>query len=324
MMKYIKNILSVLVVLLIGYFVYKNVDLEELKKINLETIIYLFLLYVAFFTIVTIPLKYILRSLNYNIPISKIFAVTIISNLFNLALPARGGTIYRGVYFKKYFNLSLTEYFSISYLLSLGGLFTVGLYSVILLLLGQNLVTNIKIGLLTSGIIFCLFPFLGLFFPKVLLKLSQKFKKNIDEKVDWSKVRSSRNVIMTLCGYFCSMTVYWVRIHIICSIFFKEISIEATLALTCLNLAINIIPILPGNLGIKEASFAGILSMMGLSYELGLLVALIDRGMQIITLGLFSSFFFVLEKEYLLLTKILSSNNSGETPEEILENLTDK
>ena len=44
MMKYIKNILSVLVVLLIGYFVYKNVDLEELKKINLETIIYLFLL----------------------------------------------------------------------------------------------------------------------------------------------------------------------------------------------------------------------------------------------------------------------------------------
>lgn len=303
-MKYLKPFLSIVAISLIIYLTYQSGQWHLLEKLSWLSIVKIFLLYVLFFVIISFPLQRLLKSMGYQPAFFTIFNATTLSNLFNLALPARGGTLYRGFFFKEKFNLSLREYIGVSYFLSLGGLFTVGVYSLISLLIMDRGNLKIQMGLLISASIYGIFPIIGLTFPKLLLKFSKKFRELMEGKVNWDVIRSPSNILTTFLGYVSSMGIYIVRIAFICTLFFNQFTLKEALILTCLNLAINLIQVLPGNLGIKEASFAGILSLMGYSYEVGLLIALVDRAMQVLSLGILSSCILGFNSEYLMLSKI--------------------
>jgi len=92
---------------------------------------------------------------------------------------------------------------------------------------------------------------------------------------------NKKNFTWIFIGYYFAISFYILKFALI--FYFLDIHIMFSgLFMACvLNLAISLIPIIPGNLGIKEASFAGFLHLYGVDFSVALNLAIIDRIFQI-------------------------------------------
>ena len=98
------------------------------------------------------------------------------------------------------------------------------------------------------------------------------------------------NLIIFAC-YLLGLLTYSLRIWIIYTVVGIDFGYLNSIYFSVLILGISIIQLLPGNLGLKEASFSLGSLLFGHHASIDLLVALIDRGVQLLTLSILGLYY---------------------------------
>jgi len=206
-------------------------------------------------------------------------------------LPARGGIFLRGIIFHKNYGMKKRDYAAFSLFMSLTGLFVMGALGLISFPLmdwdGDKPIVFLMGG--AAGLM--LFGFYGLYSTKALAKWNNKIGELYHEKTNWSKINKKSNFIATSLFYAGSAVSYAARIYLLSLYFYLELDFFDVSGLTILLLLINTVPVLPGNIGIQEVSLSGILSLMGYNPQIGFFIAIVDRVMQLIFLGVLGAIF---------------------------------
>lgn len=289
--KYYKNILSLIIFLAGLIYLFFNNQVQHLAEFDWRLGVALLILNGVFYFLITIPQFYILRKINIPIGISQIFSLTIVTNFLNLVLPARGGVFVRGMVLLKNFSLKKRDYAAFSIFVSLAGLFVLGAVGALLFPYMRWNGTK-PLFLLEAGAIFLVvLGFFGLYSTKFLAKWSPKLESLYHEKTKWNLINKKDNFIVTCFFYFFSLVTYALRIYALGIYFYLDLTFVDACALTSLLLLINTVPILPGNIGIKEASLSGLLALMGFNPQIGFYMAVIDRLLQIVFLGSLGAFY---------------------------------
>lgn len=289
--KYYKNIISLIIFLAGLTYLFLNNQVQHLAQFDWRLGIALIILNGFFYFLITIPQFYILRKINVPITLSQIFSLTIVTNFLNLLLPARGGVFVRGVVLLKNFSLKKRDYAAFSVFVSLAGLFVLGGVGVVLFpFMRWNGIKPIFI-LELGAILLVFLGFFGLYSTKALAKWSPKLETLYHEKTKWNLINKKDNFLVTTFFYFFSIMTYALRIYALGVYFYLDLSFVDACALTSLLLLINTVPILPGNIGVKEASLSGLLALMGFNPQIGFYIAVIDRLLQIIFLGSLGAYF---------------------------------
>lgn len=289
--KYYKNIISLLI--LIGGLTYLFISsqVHHLSQFDWRLGAALVLLQGIFYFLITLPQLYILKKIDVPINLGRIFSITIVTNFLNLLLPARGGVLLRGIILNKNYGMKKRDYAAFSLFISLGGLFVLGVMGLMLFPLmewdGEKPIYLMQVG----SSVLAILGFYGLYSTKALAKYNKKVAELYHEKTKWSLINKKDNFLVTCFSYSASLFTYALRIYLLGIYFYLEIDIIDASALTVLLLLINTFPILPGNIGIKEASLSGILALMGYNPQVGFFIAIIDRLMQLVFLGILGTIF---------------------------------
>jgi uncharacterized membrane protein YbhN (UPF0104 family) len=289
--KYYKNIISLIIFLAGLTYLFLNNEVQHLAQFDWRLGCALLLLNGIFYFLITIPQFYILRKINIPITLSQIFSLTIVTNFLNLLLPARGGVFVRGMVLLKNFNLKKRDYAAFSIFISLAGLFVLGAVGAGLFPFmrwnGSKPLFLLELG----ALILVFFGFFGLYSTKFMAKWSPKLELLYHEKTKWNLINKKDNFTVTCLFYFFSLLTYALRIYLMGVYFYLDLSFIDACALTSLLLLINTVPILPGNIGVKEASLSGLLALMGFNPQIGFYIAVIDRLLQILFLGVLGAYY---------------------------------
>ncbi len=289
--KYYKNIISLIVFIAGLSYLFYNSDVHHVTGLDWRVGAGVILLHGLFYFLLTIPQLYILRNLDTKIGLGQLFSITIVTNFLNLLLPARGGILLRGIIFNKNYGMKKRDYAAFSLFMSLVGLFVMGAMGLIFFPL-MDWDGDKPIYLMMGGAtLLMLFGFYGLYSTKALAKWNKKIGELYHQKTNWSKINKKSNFIVTSLFYSGSLFSYAARIYLLSIYFYLELDLFDVTALTVLLLLINTVPVLPGNIGIKEASLSGILSLMGYNPQIGFFIAIVDRVMQLVFLGVLGAIF---------------------------------
>ncbi|EQC44045.1 lysylphosphatidylglycerol synthase domain-containing protein [Bacteriovorax sp. Seq25_V] len=208
------------------------------------------------------------------IGVLKLLDVNILSNFLNLILPLKAGIIYKASVIKNNHGISYRE-FSIKMLsLSLISLLIVFLALAILLCFWQSgAVHSVYIDRYFYFVITAIVSILSI----VIVVISKKIQ---------SLDRVSLIKIMTF--YFFSSVTYIIKFLIYIYAFGLNSSLYEVSVMTYLILAAGFISVLPGNIGLRELSLIGVLSMFQVDGDRAVLIAFLDRLIQILFLGGYS------------------------------------
>tara|TARA_Y100000590_G_scaffold291056_1_gene327652 strand:+ start:29442 stop:30389 length:948 start_codon:yes stop_codon:yes gene_type:complete len=290
-LKYYKNFISLFVFVIGLTYLFYNAEVHHIAGLDWRIGIGVIILHGLFYFLLTIPQLYILRNLNTKVNLGQLFSITILTNFLNLLLPARGGIFLRGIIFHKNYGMKKRDYAAFSLFMSLTGLFVMGALGVVFFPLMDWDGEKPSVLLIGGASSLMLFGFYGLYSTKALAKWSKKIEVLYHEKTNWSKINKKRNFITTSLFYGASALSHAARIYLLSLYFYLELDFFDVSGLTILLLLINTVPILPGNIGVKEVSLSGILSLMGHNPQIGFFIAIVDRVMELIFLGILGVIF---------------------------------
>ena len=279
-MKILKQIVTLLLFVLMGWYLLHLDDCEKIKNITVMNFSLLFFLYFVFYFFISPPIKKIANDLGHKIPLWDVLGISLLTNLLNYVLPVRGGIVLRGFYLKKKYGLGLKKYAALSLLISLVGLVVTGFSNGISFLMNDDLSIKLKSMHSLAFLVLGCGAVLVMFSPNILMKISKKVRE-LNTVVDWNKVSSPENIGVTFVCYSLALAFYVFRFSLLCDSLDISLPLNELVSLVTLSLVVNLLPLLPGNVGVKEASFAGVFHLLGYNYEIGALVSIIDRFMQV-------------------------------------------
>ncbi len=262
-----------IIILLLSYFIKNNIaNISKIKDITLD-----YLLYSSIFistTLILLGLKTKLIVNHYNIHLSKVewIGLGVINTFWNY-LFLKGGVIARAVYLKKK-GLSYSDFSSIIIVTHIISLMLFSFLSFVVFIFASF---YFHISLLKI-IIF----FLAIFIAMVLVlkgsiktksKILQIFIKN-KEDIRKNKLLITKLVIIE----FIIIIIYSLRLKIIGDFFDYNLPyILYFLMALFSNIFVNILNLIPGGIGIKEAGSGFVSKMLNFNLEYGVIVTLIDR-----------------------------------------------
>lgn len=279
--KYAK-ILQILIlmaaILLLYYFAKSGVfDFAKIRDITFGDFLFISLLVNV--TIILLGLKTKILVNHFDIKLSKTEWVGLgVINTFWNQLTVKGGIIARAVYLKNK-NLSYSRF---SFVVIAAHIFSLMLFSILSFVAFLVVSIYLKISLMKIIIFFLIIfivAFLIIFCP---LKSKNKiFKKFIR---DWESIKKNKNLITKLFLIeFAIILIYSLRLKLIGDIFNYNLPFVVYLLLALFsNISGNVLNLVPGGLGIKEASSGLIFKIANLLPENGVMLTLVDRIISLI------------------------------------------
>jgi len=253
-------------------------------------------------------LKVALVAFSKHITIFESFKISILSSVGNYFMPFRGGTGIRAVYFKE--KLKISYSYSIS---SLSGSYVLIFFTNSVIALLSLTIIHIR----TNVYSISLYIFFLVIFIITLLLFLYKFPEEIFRKKGKSKVLGKlssiiNNVVKGWNFIICNKRILlklllltilnFFIVSLITYLEFKTIKVSIPtmnlLLYVCLSSSSLLISLTPGSIGIKESVLLVFASIIGITNNHVLQIALIDRGV----------LFFVLLILYCL-TKIITKSN---------------
>jgi len=317
--KYISPILTVLVLMLFGVYLYRNPEIisqvisVEWLYIVLIMFIYLFIFYLeGIFILIT------LKIFNKDISIKESYFLSIVSRIGNYLLPMRAGAIFRATYLKKKYSFEYSKFLSTLY----------GYYIIFFLLnsfIGVSVliyryidtrVIHIPLIVFFSAIILVM---LFLIFVRVSWGKYIKSTKGIFPKIvstvdrfitGWSLiVKDRRNFIMLLQTAFGNILLNILIVYIEFFAIGKAIDFIGVILYTCVSGLSLLISITPGSLGIREAAFLITSQSIGISEKEIMQLAFLDRGIMFILLLMLLIFLLIFNRKLSLKKIIFGKEN---------------
>jgi uncharacterized membrane protein YbhN (UPF0104 family) len=265
----------------LSFYVQKNATtFSQLKGINLSFALMLVALHAIDFLFIGHVYQLPLSKHQIKLNFKEWYGLSVVTELFNMILPAKGGTGLRMMYMKDKKSLSLREFFSMSFSVIVVGFTLLGIAG---LLYSHYFLTKIHplYDLLDS-------IFFALTISGVLLILGNEFIS----KVFKIKRRRSPRVYLTDKQLSSKIAIIWVFIFILYTlrvfVLFKSLGIQLHLSdsieISFILLVVSFFQVLPGNIGVKEIITAYIGKQYGIEFETALVASLIDRALLLLFL----------------------------------------
>lgn len=292
LVKYQRQLLAIVVIaVFVAYYLLNKSDFTQLSKIELKYLLLVGLGYVGIVITNGLLIKLVVRPFDVHLSTYESTRVSLISSLGNFFAAAGAGLGFRAVYLKKRHGLSYQQYLTTlygNYLLIFIINASAGLIS--LLLTRQKGGTAYAVallffaGLLLAATALCFVP-IG---ARKSSGLVGKILGNLQKMTTgWKVVAKDRKLLLGLSGLVAAQLLLTVGI-----IYFEMVALDLTATFAGLLLlsvwgALSVfINVTPANLGVKEGVYVLIASIVGLSTAQILSIALIDRGVLFVTLGL--------------------------------------
>ena len=317
--KYISPILTVLVLMLFGVYLFKNPEiLVQVTSVRWIYIVFIMLIYLSIFFLEGIFILITLKIFNKDISIKESYFLSIVSRIGNYLLPMRAGAIFRATYLKKKHNFEYSKFLSTLY----------GYYIIYFLLnsfIGMSVLIYryINTKVMSSSLLLFFFAIfmamLFLIFVRVswgkYIKTSKGILSKIVSTIDrfitgWSLIVKDKMhfmilLLLALGNIMLNILVGYIEFFAIG----KSIDFIGVIIYTCISGLSLLISVTPGSLGIREASFLITSQSIGITQKEIMQLAFLDRGIMFILLLLLLIFILIFNKKLSLKKIFLGKEN---------------
>jgi uncharacterized protein (TIRG00374 family) len=300
-----RNVVSifVLVVVLLFLFIYVSSRIEDfslLLKISPEKLVLLFIASLIFRLSLGWNFKILMLFFNLRLVFNEWFGLTAISTMTNYLAPAKAGSAAQAVYLKKKHGLNYTHFIS-----SLAGFFIISFLvnSVVGMFLSAAVMRNLPL-LANKIFLFFFCAAIVILIPFILMRYA-----NVN-KIKWNLIvrlleglkkfhHQSRFLSLFIFSQLLVILAIGMRLFFAFSAIGLDINIASCIVIALVTSFSIFLSITPANLGIKEFFITGSSIAVGLTPAQGLMVALIDRAVDIIVSFVSGAFcsFILLKRE---------------------------
>jgi uncharacterized membrane protein YbhN (UPF0104 family) len=283
--KAITNIMTILVLVLMAYYLYKNRGVfVSLENLELQYIVYIFLLQIVSIFLIALTNKKVISLLDHEIPLKEAFLLQYANSFLNKVV-SEGGALFRGIFLKEIYKLPYTKYIS-----TIAGLYVV------------SFITNSLIGIISLTYIYLLhrrISYLVLFFflivivcMLILLFIDPHFNNKKDRRVinwlnsileGWNRIkRDKAKLVIFVFLSICSLVLVSFQAVLVYKGLGFQLGLFESLYMTSLGMITTFVNITPDSIGIKEAVYVFTSDVVGLNSDIILLGSLIIRAIGLI------------------------------------------
>lgn len=293
--KYKKIYHKILLILSLGlivgliYYIHKNsATFVKLKSIDINLVLMLIGLHAFNYLLLGITHFYPLKKHNIHLKFKEWYGLCTVSELFNMLLPAKGGTAVRMMYIHEEKKLPIAEFVSMGLAVVLVGFSLLGIVGTVYCHFFLEKNQTVFIVLESIFAVITMASLLLIFASNAIGKI---FK--LDEKYSLEKYLSDKKlVLVSLLCYLGMFIIYPMKVYLS----FKAIGIIInpidSFEISLILLASSCFQILPGNIGIKEVATAYIAQQYGINFEVALLASLVDRAILLLFIFPFGAYFY--------------------------------
>lgn len=276
-----KYLLYLLVFSLLGFFIYQaDFDFRQLMNLDIYTLFTLSVIYVSGFYTSALFYQIGFRSFGVNEKTRNYFYYSTASQLLNY-LPLKLNLVFLGDFLKKKHNLSISKYLFvifINYLFIFSSAFILGIYSFFfsdITPFFKYFNTNTVVKTITVLILATLG---ALVVYKIFYRKLRKFNLKAHYKSFKVFFQKRKSTLLNLQAIvLLQIVMFGLRLYIIYQALDIEISFNNCLLLGVLSIFSFLFSVTPGSIGIKESLQGGLTYILLGDFEIGAIVALIDR-----------------------------------------------
>lgn len=282
-------LLSVALLIGLGIYVQKNSSsFEKIKTINLGLILLLVTTHAIHFLLLGVTHFYPLRRHNIFLKFKEWYGLCTVSELFNMLLPAKGGTAIRMMYINEKKGLAKREFLSMGLAVVLTGFSLLGILGTVYCHFFLTKHNVVFVALESLFIALTVSSFLLIFISEIISRI---FKT--ERKFSPKKYLSDKKIfLVSVICYLGMFILYPIKIYLS----FKAVGISIHLfdsfEISLILLVSSFFQILPGNIGVKEVATAYIAQQYGIQFEMALLASLVDRAILLLFLFPFGAYFY--------------------------------
>ncbi len=284
--KVITNIFTIVVVVLMIVYLYKNREVfESLEKLDLR---YIFLIVLSQITTISLTAYLnhrIIRTLNKEISYKDSLLLQYANNFLNKII-SEGGAVFRGYFLKTIYKLPYTKYISTiagSYILTFLCYSIIGLFSLGYIFFSRGIVNYVV--LLFFVLLFIGTVSLVIIKPKFKNKKNHRVLKWVSSILEgWKEIKSSKKNVLIFAGLILLILLVNIPQSILVySALGENLGVFESLYMSSLSIMTTFINITPNSIGIREGVYMFSSEVIGLEPDIILLGSLINRGVTLIT-----------------------------------------
>jgi uncharacterized membrane protein YbhN (UPF0104 family) len=277
----ILTILTIVLIVGVIYYIKHNpLFFQQLKHMNITYLISLMMIHALGLGFLGFTQNLPLRKHNIKLKFKEWYGLCAVAEMFNLILPANGGSAVRMMYLKDKRNLPIRQFLSMNFAMIVTGFTMLGivgtLYFQYVFVKSDSifkLLESIFTALALSGILLLLFSeILGKFF---------KIKRKYSPKIYLFDTKLTAKATFFWCAFFA---LYPLKIYLSFLSIGVHVGFNESFEISLILLAAYFFQVVPGNLGVKEIATAYVSTHYGINFETALLASLIDRGVLLIFL----------------------------------------
>jgi len=298
-----KNYLSYFLAGLALIMLYFFIDYEDIRpifKVSLSSFISSLIFAILIYLTSGYQYYLIRKKFGVSLRIIDIFLLPIVGNLWSFIFPFQGNLLFTTFFFKKKYNMKVSESFSISIYLYLITLSFTGIFALIFAIYNDLLYSWLSIIALIS-ILNPLFVILAYYLLKLIgntnIKLVDKVKLFLESVVKntkglWVDLKFTGFIIL-INIFKLGLTIlwfYWISI----SLGF-DLSIISVGLISLIMSVLIIIKVTPDNLGVAQLLTGSIMGVVGASPEKAAIITLFASATSIIllsTIGVFGNYYY--------------------------------
>lgn len=267
---------------LLGWYLYENrADLAQLLTFSWQTVVLIFVLALGACTMNAVYHKMILDTYEIDLSLVDWMGVVFVANAMAFVLPMRMDLIFTATYYRRTKNLAYVKSASVAAgNIVFGVMFA--LFQMFIALLCTGLIEGQWPGLLWLILVCCMlgtavFLIIARWFENRMPAFLKRIKIVRDVVSGFNALLSNRTLLWKLLGCLIVNNLLHLFLYMAC---FRGIGMEVTiyqaLFYNSVSRMINLVAIVPGNIGIKQMVMGVAGSLMGDVFQSGVVVSLLQ------------------------------------------------
>ena len=280
--KWLSTALFAVMIGLLGWYLYQNrADVARLLTLNWQTVTWMFVLALGACTMNAVYHKMILDTYHIDLGLVDWMGVVFVSNAMSLVLPMRADLLFTAAYYRRTKGFAYTKSASVA-----AGNVVFGVMFALLQLFAALLFTGLLEGqwpgllwLLWLGLtaVIVVFLIIARWFENRMPAFLRKYKIVVNVVSGFNALLGNRALLWKLLGCLTLNNILHLFLYMAC---FRAIGMQVTiyqaLFYNSISRLVNLVAIVPGNIGIAQLVMGVAGSLMGDVFQNGVVVSLLQ------------------------------------------------
>lgn len=230
----------------------------------------------------------VVRGFGINFQLGESYGLTVLNNVFNLFIPARGGALVRAGYMKSRHGLRVRDCVQGMTFMGCLGMLSLGAPGIVWSWVEGSSwwIRSVFVGVTLLGIVTWISP------PFIRRLLHRWDRFDLDPRT-WKQMSGPRVVGPVLMAYLGMAVIYGLRVHVALLAVGHPVAPSVSMFAGLVVMAVAALPVVPGSVGVHEAVMGSVMGLMGVPVSVVLAAALVERLSQLIFLVGPSIFYYV-------------------------------